>query len=123
MKNGKTGLTAVLLGIAFAATSGAAIATTGPASAQLHPAQHVAGKISALDANAMTLTLAVNGKSEQVSYTAATAIREDGKSVAPSALATGEKIRVAFEEKSGKNVATNIDILRAATPAAATKSK
>jgi Cu/Ag efflux protein CusF len=120
MKNGKTGLTAVLLGIAFAATSVAAHAST---SAATKPVQHAAGRISAVDTHAQSLTVAVNGKSELLTYTSATAIREDGKTVAPSALAAGEQVKVAFEERSGKNVATSIDIHKTATPASATKSR
>ncbi len=118
MKNAKTGLTAVLLGVAFAATSFASTASTAAT-----PLHHAAGKISAIDSGAKNLTLAVNGKTEQVSYTAATTILEEGKNVAASALVAGEKVRVAFEEKAGKNVATSIEILKTASPAAATKSK
>ncbi len=118
MKNARTGLTAVVLGVAFAATSFAATASTAAT-----PLHHAAGKISAIDTSAKSLTLAVNGKTEQVSYTATTTIREEGKNVAPAALASGEKVRVAFEEKAGKNVATSIEILKSASPASATKSK
>ncbi len=121
MKTGKTGITAVLLGVAFAATSFAA--TTASATPAAKPLQHTAGKISAVDASAMSLTIAVNGKSEQVSYTASTAIREGGKNVAASALATGEKVKVAFEAQAGKNIATSIEIFKGAGAATPAKSK
>lgn len=119
MKIAKTGMTAVLLGVALAATS---FAST-PANAAPKPLQHAAGRISAVDANAMSLTVDVNGKSEQLSYTVATAILEGGKSVTPAALTSGEKVKVAFENKAGKHVATSIEIFKTATPASATKSK
>ena len=121
MKNARTGLTAVLLGFAFAATSVASTeaAATGAAAKPLH----VAGKIAAVDANAKSLALVVNGKTEQIAYTPTTAILEDGKTVAASALAAGERVTVAFESQAGRNVASSIEILKTAAPASATKSK
>ena len=123
MKNARTGLTAVVLGIAFAATSFAVTATSGATAATAARPLHVAGKISAVDANARSLKLIVEGKTEEIAFTTSTAILEDGKTVAASALAAGEKVKVAFESQAGRNVASSIEILKTAAPASATKSK
>lgn len=110
MKNRKLGITAALLGLAFAAASFAAAAA--PAKAL-----HTSGKITAVDATAMSVTIAAAAKSETIFYTATTVIQENGKPVAASTLAVGAQVKIAYEVTAEKNVAQKIEIGVAAKPA------
>ncbi len=98
--------------VTFAAEKQAAPAAQQPA-AKAAPAakaveQHVKGDITAVDANAMTVT--VKGKKGDVTVTvdAKTEFKlgKDKKTVAD--LKVGEKVKILYHEADGKNIAKSI---------------
>ena len=113
MRITRIGIAAVLSLTLFAATGFAA--TAAP---KVH---HANGKVSAVDAGAMNLTLSAKNNHEKISWNASTAIVENGKSVPASAISTGEEVRIAFTPESGKNLASRIEIVRNGATAASAK--
>lgn len=110
MRNWKVVSLGLVLCLALAASG---FAATQPAAKPLR----AAGKIVAVDAKTMTLEVNVGGRHEKFALAPSTQILANGKSIAATALATGEKVRIDYSMQDGRAQVSRVDVLANNAPA------
>jgi len=100
----------------WSATASAQASSRARATSTKSPAALV-GNVAAYDGATGTLAIVAGSKQSSFILSSTAVVVENGKSVAASTLAKGEKVKVSWSSQNGHNVASRVQIL--ATPASA----